>query len=103
VVWADPAAPPDVLRYPSAAVLEFLVGDGLWTGALMSALHNPALPTSVLAERAKGEARAMIAAVVLYDPAGVALLRRAPGTGYRADPDATPSQRQIFASLALRP
>jgi hypothetical protein len=107
-VWADPAAPPDVLRRPSAAVLEFLVGDGLWTGALIGALHHPALTTTVLAalaERAKGEARATIAEFVLYDRVDVPLLLAAApaltparlakaviglrfGYAYQRDPDA---------------
>lgn len=107
-VWADPDAPLDVLRHPPAAVLEFLVGDGLWTGALIRALHHPALTTTVLAalaERAKSEARKTIAEFVLYEHVDVPLLLAAApaltparlakavsglrfGYAYQRDPDA---------------
>jgi hypothetical protein len=47
-MWTDPSAPVAVLRDPPAAVVEYLLGDGVWQGGLSAALRNPALPKGVM-------------------------------------------------------
>lgn len=75
-VWADPAAPVEVLAAPSVEVLDHLVSPSGGGGVLWSVLDNPAVPDAVktaLAKRAKGRLRGRMVSHAVHDHGGVRL------------------------------